>query len=77
MSDSNLKFLLDIKPVDFSEDELLQLVNTPYTATPEDIDKYLSTDYPAAPKAPVCECGAEKCGDSNHSKWCPKFEEEA
>jgi hypothetical protein len=22
---------------------------------------------------PTCECGAEKCGASNHSSWCPLY----
>jgi len=28
-------------------------------------------------QAPACECGSEKCGSSQHSTWCPKYEEAA
>jgi len=28
-------------------------------------------------QASACECGSEKCGSSQHSTWCPKYEEAA
>ena len=36
----------------------------------------VETIYSDPPAAPVCECGAEKCGSPSHSSWCPIFKKD-